>query len=92
MAAALPVPSGTPDQVDEDKWQGARHLPCRLAAHIPVEGFTMGDLMRIETGSVVDSGIAVEADIDISVNGSHVGCAKLDLTEEKLAVRLTELA
>lgn len=92
MAAALPIPSALFNEVDERTWNEALHLPCRLAAHIPVHGFTMGDLMRIEVGSVVDSGMAVEADVDISVNGSQVGCGKLDLTEDKLAVRLTELA
>jgi flagellar motor switch/type III secretory pathway protein FliN len=86
------LPAAKQTEVDEGTWREARQLPCQLTAHIPVQGFTMGDLMRIEVGSIVDSGIAIEADIDVSVNGSQVGCGKLDLTEEKLAVRLTELA
>jgi flagellar motor switch/type III secretory pathway protein FliN len=92
MATASPLPVVPPTEVADDAWREARHFPCRLSAHIPVHGFTMGDLMRIEVGSIVDSGMAIEADLDVSVNGSQVGCGKLDLTEEKLAVRLTELA
>jgi flagellar motor switch/type III secretory pathway protein FliN len=92
MATASMLPASTQNEFDEGTWQEARYLPCRLNAHIPVRGFTMGDLMRIEVGSIVDSGMAVETDLDVSVNGAQVGCGKLDLTEEKLAVRLTELA
>jgi flagellar motor switch/type III secretory pathway protein FliN len=92
MATALPLPAVKANEGGEENWREARHLPCRMTAHIPVHGFTMGDLMRIEVGSVVDTGVAVESDIDISVNGSQVGCGKLDLKEDKLAVRLTELA
>ena len=51
----------------------------------------MGDLMRIEVGSIVDSGIPLETDVDVTVNGSCVGYGKLDLVGEKLAIRLTEL-
>lgn len=91
MAAALAVPQLPPAEMSEDVWHEARWLPCRLRAEIRVDGFTMGDLMRIEVGSVVDSGMAVETDVDVSVNGAYVGCGKLDLAGEKLAVRLTEL-
>lgn len=91
MATALP-PAAVKSNEVEDTWREARYLPCRLAAHIQVQGFTMGDLMRIEAGSLVDSGIPIEADLDVSVNGSQVGCGKIDLAGEKLAVRLTELA
>ena len=91
MAAALAVPQLAPTEMSEDIWREARWLPCRLRAEIRIDGFTMGDLMRIEMGSVVDSGMAVETDVDVSVNGASVGCGKLDLAGAKLAVRLTEL-
>ncbi len=51
----------------------------------------MGDLMRVEVGSIVDSGIPLETDVDVTVNGACVGYGKLDLVGEKLAIRLTEL-
>ena len=92
MAATLALPQASVTEVAEDIWREASWLPCRLRAEISVRGFTMSDLMHIEVGSVVDSGLAIEADLTVSVNGAWVGYGKLDLSDEKLAVRLTELA
>lgn len=91
MAAALAVPQLPPTEVSGDDWREARWLPCRLRAEIQVETFTMADLMRLEVGSVVDSGVALETDVAVAVNGARVGYGKLDLAGEKLAVRITEL-
>jgi flagellar motor switch/type III secretory pathway protein FliN len=91
MAAALAVPQLPPTEIPGDAWSEARWLPCQLRAETRVEAFTMGDLMRVEVGSIVDSGIPLETDVDVTVNGACVGYGKLDLVGEKLAIRLTEL-
>jgi flagellar motor switch/type III secretory pathway protein FliN len=62
-----------------------------LKAEIAVRGFTLGDLLSIEAGSLVDSGVSIDADVAIAVNQALIGCAKLDLIGERLAVRVTEL-
>lgn len=91
MAAAIAVPRLLPADISGDAWREARWLPCRLRAEIELDAFTMADLMRMEVGSVVDSGIPLETDITVTVNGASVGYGKLDLAGEKLAARITEL-
>jgi flagellar motor switch/type III secretory pathway protein FliN len=91
MATALAVPQLPQNEISGDGWREASRLPCQLRAETRVEAFTMEDLMRIEVGSIVDSGIPLETDVDVTVNGACVGYGKLDLVDEKLAIRLTEL-
>lgn len=91
MATALTIPQLSPAEMPGDAWSEARWLPCQLRAETRVEAFTMEDLMRVEVGSIVDSGILLETDVDVTVNGACVGYGKLDLVGEKLAIRLTEL-
>lgn len=90
-ALALSPTAGRPAEISSDAWQQARWLPCRLRAEIAVRGFTVGDLLRMEVGSILNSGVAAEADVAIGVNGARVGYAKLDPVGSRLAVRLTEL-
>jgi flagellar motor switch/type III secretory pathway protein FliN len=92
MATALAIPQPKPGDISEAAWQQAAFLPCRLHAEIAVRGFTLGDLLSIEPGSLVNSGVSVEADVSLAVNQAPIGCAKLDLVGEQLAVRVTELA
>ncbi len=90
-ALALSPAHGRPAEISADAWQQARWLPCQLRAEIPVHGFTVGDLLRLEVGSILNSRLPIEADVSIRVNGAHLGCAKLDPIGSRLAVCLTEL-
>jgi len=91
MATALAVPPAPPAPLADRMWQEAAELPCRLAAEITVRGFTVGDLLSLEAGSLVDTGIATEADVTVRVNGARVGCGKLANAGDRRGVRLTEL-
>jgi len=91
MAAAHAVPQLPPSEISSDDWREARWLPCRLRAEIQVEAFTMADLLRMDVGSVVDSGIPLVTDVTVAVNGACVGYGKLDIAGEKLAVQITEM-
>ena len=91
MATALAVPQARPQEITGGAWQEAGWLPCRLAAELAVSGFTVGDLLSLAVGTVVDAGIATEADVSVRVNGARVGCGKLDIVGEHRGVRVTEL-
>jgi flagellar motor switch/type III secretory pathway protein FliN len=91
MAAALAVPQPPAELLSAAARQQVGWLPCRLQAEISLRGFTVGDLLRLEVGAIVDSGVAVESDIAVRVNGASVGSAKLELAGSHLAVRLAEL-
>ena len=91
MATALAVPQARAPEITEGAWQEAGWLPCRLAAETPVQGFTVGDLLNLEIGALVDSGIATDSDVSVHVNGVRVGSGKLDIAGERRGIRLTEL-
>ena len=95
MAAALAVaplpPAPAPADPAREVWRELGWLPCRLQAELSVRGFTLGDLLSLEIGSLLDSGVAIEGDIALKVNGAPVGAAQVDLVGTRLAVRLTEL-
>jgi flagellar motor switch/type III secretory pathway protein FliN len=92
MATALAAPKPMPTDISESKWQEASWLACRLRAEIAVRGFIVGDLLSLEVGSVVDTGVPSDAEVSLRVNGARIGSGKLDATEEHFGVRVTELA
>ncbi len=70
----------------------AHTLPCRLVLETPVVNFTVGTLMRLEPGSVVETAAQHNEDLLLHVNGQVVGTVKFDVTRDRLAVRLTGVA
>lgn len=91
MASALSIAQAKTAEISLQGWQEAGWLPCQLTAEISAWGFTLGDLLNIEVGSVLDCGTAAESDVFLLVNGARIGCGKLDAVDNRLAVRLTEL-
>lgn len=67
-------------------------LPCRLVLEVPVIGFTVGTLMHLERGSIVETTAQHNEDLLLHVNGQIVGTVKFDVTRDRLAVRLTGVA
>lgn len=92
MATVLALPKAEEPGISEAAWREASWLPCRMTAEVAVAGFTMGDLMSLEVGSVVATGTPTSADVRLRVNGEVVGRAELDAVGDRVAVRLTELA
>jgi flagellar motor switch/type III secretory pathway protein FliN len=70
----------------------AHMLPCRLVLETPVTNFTVGTLMALELGSIVETAAQHNEDLLLQVNGQLVGTVKFDVTRDKLAVRLTGVA
>ena len=70
----------------------AHMLPVRLVLEAPVVNFTVGTLMQLEPGSVVETAAQHNEDLLLYVNGQVVGTVKFDVTRDQLAVRLTGVA
>jgi flagellar motor switch/type III secretory pathway protein FliN len=77
---------------DADPLQRVQMLPCRLVLEVPVVDFTVGTLMRLEYGSIVETAAQHNEDLLLHVNGQIVGAVKFDVTGERLSVRLTGVA
>ena len=76
----------------DDPLLRAHMLPCRLVLETPVINFTVGALMRLEPGSVVETAAQHNEDLLLHVNGQVIGTVKFDVTRDRLAVRLTGVA
>jgi flagellar motor switch/type III secretory pathway protein FliN len=67
-------------------------LPCDVAAEIPVPGFSVGDLLKLRVGAVVQTGFPATSDIPLHVNKLFFGRGQFELIEGQIAVRITEFS
>ena len=81
-----PTPSAA-DLLDTIPW-----FPCVLTLDLPVVRFTIGDLLALTEGSVVETACHHTSDVPLRVNGVLIGWTEFDVVGDHLAVRLTEQA
>jgi flagellar motor switch/type III secretory pathway protein FliN len=93
-AAATPAVPATPaapvdvqDPLDSMPW-----LPCTLSLELPVVQFTIGDLLSLTKGSVVQTACHQTSDVPLRVNQLLIGWTEFEVVGDKLAVRITEQA
>jgi flagellar motor switch/type III secretory pathway protein FliN len=77
---------------DRDPGEFLPWLPCILALDLPVVNFTVGDLLNLTQGSVVETTYHQSSDLPLRVNGQLVGWTEFEVVGERLAVRLTDLS
>ena len=63
-----------------------------VAAGIPLYGFKIRDLLRLESGQVIESGWPEAEDVPLCVGQVQVAWSEFEVVEQRLAVRLTRLA
>ncbi len=66
-------------------------LPCTLALEVPVVGFTVGYLLKLEAGSLVQTACHQSTDIPLQVNGILMAWTEFEVVGERLAARITDL-
>ena len=54
--------------------------------------FTVGDLLTLTKGSIVETAYHQSSDLPLRVNGQLVGWTEFEVVGERLAVRLTDLS
>jgi flagellar motor switch/type III secretory pathway protein FliN len=67
-------------------------LPCTLTLEIPVVRFTIGDLLALKKGSIVETACHHTSDVPLRVNHLLIGWTEFDVVGDRLAVRITEQA
>jgi len=72
-------------------WAQALKLPCLLSVELALPAFSVGMLMKLEKGMVIDSHWSVTDDLPLRVNGQVIAWSEFEVVGERLAVRLTEL-
>jgi flagellar motor switch/type III secretory pathway protein FliN len=100
MNAALPAtqdksiqgPVHVEKHLERDPSELLYWLPCTLVLEVPVVKFTVGDLLGLTTGSIVETAYHQSSDLPLRVNGQLVGWTEFEVVGERLAVRLTDLS
>ncbi|MBZ5706037.1 MAG: FliM/FliN family flagellar motor switch protein [Acidobacteriia bacterium] len=77
---------------ETEAWRQVQDLPCELTLDLPLPGFKVRDLLRLDAGSVLDSGWKVGADLPLRVNGTLIAWSEFEVVAERLAARVTEVA
>jgi flagellar motor switch protein FliN/FliY len=86
--AGLPI-AGSPIA---DPWLRVESLPCLLTIEISVPGFTVADLVHLERGRIITTRWTVGQDVPFRINGELIAWSEFEVVQNRLAVRLTELA
>ncbi|MGA2717365.1 MAG: FliM/FliN family flagellar motor switch protein [Candidatus Acidiferrales bacterium] len=75
-----------------DALAGFLHVPVSLRVEVPVVALTVGDLFRLEKGSIVSTGQLTGANVPLRVGGRLLAWGEFQVIGEHLAVRVAELA
>lgn len=73
------------DPLDSIPW-----LPCTLTLEVPVVNFTIGDLLSLKNGSIVETACHHTSDVPLRVNQLLIGWTEFEVVGDRLAVRITE--
>jgi flagellar motor switch protein FliN len=91
-AATQPKPETPIADPLADRWLRVGPLPCLLTVEISVPGFTVADLVHLERGRIITTRWTVGQDVPLRVNGELIAWSEFEVVQNRLAVRLTELA
>lgn len=66
-------------------------LPCTLGLEVPVVDFTVGYLLKLRPGSLVQTSCHQSSDLPLHVNGILMAWTEFEVVGERLAARITDL-
>jgi flagellar motor switch/type III secretory pathway protein FliN len=81
-----------PQQNQSDLLDSIPWLPCTLTLDLPVVRFTIGDLLTLTKGSIVETACHHTSDVPLRVNQLLIGWTEFEVIGDRLAVRMTDQA
>lgn len=79
-------------QNNDDLLDGMGWLPCQVSVELPVVRFTIGNLLALTKGSVVETACNQTSDVPLRVNRLLIGWTEFEVIGDRLAVRITDQA
>ena len=73
-------------------WPLVARLPMRLAAAVPVTGFTVRDLLQLAAGRLLETAWPENNDIPLKAGRVQMSWCEFEVVEQRMSVRLTRLA
>ncbi len=92
QVATAPKEAPQAHAVAESPIEAYHWLRCTTTVEVPVPKFTVGDLLNLRKGSVVQTATLVANDIPLKVNNILFGWGRFEVANDRLVVRITELA
>lgn len=89
---ALTVANTPAIDVDGPKWTAVKMLNCQLSLEIPVPEFTVASLLRLAPNDVINTQWLQGTDVPLYANGKLIAWTEFEVVDERLAVRLTQIA
>ena len=94
-AQRLDTPTAEPASPDiagskDDLLEGMPWLPCTVTVDLPVPRFTIGDLLALTKGTLVETACHYTSDLPLRVNNLLIGWTEFNVVGDHLAVRITE--
>jgi len=86
------VPVSTSTSSEIDPLDTIPWLPCTLSLELPVVRFTIGDLLTLIEGSIVETACHQTSDIPLRVNQLLIGWTEFEVIGDRLGVRITDQA
>lgn len=90
--AQLPIVPMVSAAKQEDPWTGVMWLACELTVEIAIPNFTVGDLLKLAPGDVVDSLWNNASEVPLTINEHRIADTNFEAIGQRLAVRISELA
>lgn len=75
-----------------DPWADMLHFDCVLTIDLPVPKFTVRELLTLDRGSIIETRWKDATHLPLLANGRRIGWVEFEVTSDKLAVQVTELA
>jgi flagellar motor switch/type III secretory pathway protein FliN len=77
---------------EDARWRPVLGLPCELTVDLSLPAFTIADILKLRSGSVLNAQWRLGRDVPLRLNGTLIGWSEFEIVGNRLAVRLTELA
>jgi flagellar motor switch/type III secretory pathway protein FliN len=88
-----PPPQPWMKRIEEHpSWPLLSQMTVATTAGIPIEGFKIRDLLRLEPGQIVESMWTHTEDIPLNAGRVQVAWGEFEVVDQNLMVRLTRLA
>lgn len=91
VAPIRPAPQQQPERAI-DPVESYHWLTCKASTEIPVPHFTVGDLLKLKMGIVLQTASQATNDVPVYINKILLGRGQFEVVEKRLIVRITELA
>ena len=81
----------TTPEISAALWEEAGWLACELSVELPLYSFTVGNLLQLAVGSLVQSNCNNGDDVPLHANRRQIAWIEFEALGDSLAFRVTEL-